>query len=218
MIAPAALHALHCRLLAAYGHQNWWPASSRFEVLVGAVLTQNTAWINVEKAIANLRAAGLLEAHKLLAVPTPELAAVIRPAGTFNIKAERLHALCRWFTEQGGFPELDTQPTPTLRMSLLAVRGVGRETADAMLLYAFQRPVFVVDAYTRRIFARLGLVEDEPHYETLRERVEDAAPDDTDWFNEMHALLVAHAKTHCRLRPHCTACPLRVDCPSADMF
>lgn len=215
MTDPGALRALQADLLTAYGPQHWWPATGRFEVLVGAVLTQNTAWTNVEKAIANLRAAGLLDAHALLAESTAALAAMIRPAGTFNVKAVRLHALCRWFSDHGGFAALDTWPTPKLRTQLLAVHGIGRETADAMLLYAFRRPVFVVDDYARRILGRLALIDGEPDYETLRADIEAAAPGETQWFNELHALLVAHAKAHCRTRPRCVDCPLRAQCPSA---
>lgn len=214
MIAAATLRQRQATLLAFYGPQDWWPATTRFEVLVGAVLTQNTAWTNVEKAIANLKAAGLLDAQALLALPEADLGQIIRPAGTYNVKAKRLQALCRWFVEQGGFEGLDTWSTPFLRAALLGVHGVGRETADAMLLYAFDRPVFVVDAYARRILGRLGLIEGEPDYETLRASVEDAAPGDTDWFNELHALLVTHGKVHCRPRPRCAGCPLAAVCPA----
>lgn len=210
---PAELRALQSRLLAAHGPQRWWPAETRFEVLVGAVLTQNTAWTNVEKAIANLRAAGLLEAGAILAAGE-RLPEAIRPSGTFNVKAERLRALCRWFVAGGGFAGLDARPTAELRHELLAVRGIGRETADAILLYAFERPVFVVDAYARRILGRLGLLAGEPGYEALRAAVEAAAPGETGWFNELHALLVAHAKAHCRSRPLCGGCALQPECPT----
>lgn len=214
-MSPQALGHLQARLLDTYGPQHWWPASGRFEVLAGAILTQNTAWTNVERAITNLCDSGALEPRAVLALPEPELAALIRPAGTFNVKARRLRALCHWFVVQGGFRALDGWPTAALRHGLLAVRGVGPETADAILLYAFDRPVFVVDDYTRRILARLGLLDEQPDYETLRARLEAAAPVDADWLNEMHALLVVHAKTYCRVRPRCADCVLRDGCPSA---
>ena len=156
------------RLFRAYGPQQWWPAETRFEVMVGAVLTQNTAWTNVEKAMDNLRRAGALEAERLVAMRGGRLAQLIRPSGCFNVKAGRLLNLCRWFHAGGGFPGLDPRPTAGLRESLLGVKGVGPETADDILLYAFQRPVFVIDAYTRRLLGALELGSGEEGYETLR--------------------------------------------------
>lgn len=206
------MHRLWSTLRDAHGAQNWWPADSRFEVLTGAVLIQNTAWTNVEKAIANLRSAGLLDAGAVLALPQSDLGQIIRPAGTFNVKAKRLQALCGWFHAEGGFEVLDTWSTAHLRTALLDVHGVGRETADAILVYAFQRPVFVVDAYARRIFGRFGLLPADLDYETLRASVENAVSVDADWFNEFHALLVAHAKVYCRARPRCMQCPLSRTC------
>jgi len=145
-------------LLAAYGPQHWWPGDTPFEVMVGAVLTQNTAWGNVEKAIANLKKNDALSAEAIVGCGHDRLAAWLKPSGYFNIKATRLQNFCRWYLAQGGFEALNQRPTDELRHGLLSVNGVGPETADDMLLYAFERPVFVIDAYTRRLFSRLGLV------------------------------------------------------------
>lgn len=210
------LRAVYRRLLAAYGPQGWWPADDGpFEVMVGAVLTQNTAWSNVERAIANLRAAGALDAEVLARAPRERLARWIRPAGYFNVKARRLQAFCRFYVAAGGLRALDALPTPALRARLLDVHGIGPETADDMLLYAFGRPVFVVDAYTRRLLVRLGLASGDEPYDAIRLGFERALGPDVPLYNEYHALVVAHAKAHCRVRPRCAGCPLRRLCPSA---
>jgi endonuclease-3 related protein len=209
------LRAVYRRLFDAYGAQHWWPAASRFEVLVGAVLTQNTAWVNVERALANLAAAELLDAERLLACETGHLAGLLRPSGYFNVKSRRLQRLCAWFVAAGGFATLDTWPTGRLRDALLAVHGIGPESADDILLYAFDRPVFVIDAYTRRLLARLGLADGREAYDLLRHAFERALGADVPLYNEYHALLVRHARQHCRPRPCCTGCPLRRLCPSA---
>jgi endonuclease-3 related protein len=205
------LMTLYRRLHKAYGEQHWWPAETRFEVLVGAVLTQNTAWTNVEKAIENLRLAGALETERLLALRSGRLARLVRPAGYFNVKAGRLLNLCRWFHDGGGFPGLDPRPTAALRESLLEVKGVGPETADDILLYAFQRPVFVIDSYTRRLLRTVGLLSGEEGYETLRGRFESRLPPDPALFNEYHALIVRHAKEKCSGTGRCRHC--RVESP-----
>lgn len=216
---PATLPWLNARLLAHFGPQHWWPAKSRFEVMVGAILTQNTAWSNVEKAIANLRRADLLSVDALLAVEPLELAEKIRPAGYFNVKTRRLQAFCRWYREQGAFAALQRLETGALRHALLSVHGIGPETADDILLYAFERPVFVIDAYTRRLFSRLALIGGDEPYEQLRAMVEacfGTTPAQVKLFNELHALIVAHAKDYCRKRPCCTGCPLARRCPSRE--
>ena len=202
-------------LLAHYGGQGWWPAESPFEVMVGAVLTQNTAWSNVERAINNLRTADCLAPESILACPTEHLASLIRPSGYFNVKARRLQNLCRWLLAEGGEPALRRRETMTLRRDLLALNGVGPETADDILLYAFERPVFVIDAYTRRIFARLGLAAGDEGYEVLRSHAEEVLQEETETMQELHALLVVHAKEHCRVRPRCSGCPLFNRCASA---
>ncbi len=210
------LERVYARLFEAYGPQHWWPAGDRFEVLVGAVLTQNTSWVNVERAIAALSGASLLAPDALLEVDDTALAECIRPAGYFNVKTRRLKALAEWFVDAGGFAVLDKQSTPALREALLSVHGVGPETADDILLYAFERPVFVIDAYTRRIFARLvAAAEPGKDYEAWRAFFEAHLKPDTVLFNEYHALLVAHAKAHCLTRPVCAGCALADGCRSA---
>jgi endonuclease-3 related protein len=207
------LRKVYQLLLGAYGRQHWWPAKSRFEVMVGAVLTQNAAWSNVERAIANLRAADWLRPHPIAAAAPAALAELIRPAGYFNVKARRLQSFCRFLLEQGGEGALAARPTAELRAQLLRVHGVGPETADDMLLYAFERPVFVIDAYTRRIFARLGLIAGDEGYEGLRADFEAALGPDAPLYNEYHALIVRHAKEACRKRPGCGGCRLQGLCP-----
>jgi endonuclease-3 related protein len=180
--------------------------------MVGAILTQNTAWTNVEKAIAALKARDRLSPQAILAARRDRLAQWIRPSGYFNIKSERLRQFCRWYQDQGGWEVLCRRDTQALRRELLAVKGVGPETADDMLLYAFERPVFVIDAYTRRIFSRLGLVEENEGYEALRARFEEGLEPDVALFNEYHALIVQHGKEVCRKRPRCGDCELARDC------
>lgn len=204
------------RLLTHHGPQHWWPGETPFEVMVGAVLTQNTAWKNVERAIANLKAAGMLTAEAIAGASPAELATLIRPSGCFNVKAARLQAFCRWYLQHGGLARLRRWPTGRLRAALLDVHGIGPETADDILLYAFDRPVFVIDAYTRRIFARLGLVAAEAPYERLREAFERALGPEPRLFNEYHALIVAHGKDVCRPQPRCGLCCLRARCPAAN--
>jgi len=204
------------RLLAAYGPQHWWPANTPFEVMVGAVLTQNTAWMNVERAIANLMAAGRLTCQGILTLPDEALAELIRPAGYFNVKARRLKALCAFLAEQGvaAQPERlrELAPLPELRRRLLAVHGVGEETADSILLYALGLPIFVVDAYTRRIFSRLGLIAGSEAYGHIQQGFMAQLPQEVRLFNEYHALIVHLGKSVCRPRPRCGECPLRDIC------
>ncbi len=202
-------------LFAHYGPRHWWPADSPFEVMVGAVLTQNTAWTNVERALARVKGVVALEAAPMAALPVDVLADALRPAGYYNVKARRLQALCRWVVDQGGMGALHGMETRPLRAGLLNVHGVGPETADDMVLYAFGRPVFVIDAYTRRLFARLGFVRNQESYEGLRARFERALPRDPVLYNEYHALIVEHAKTTCRTRPLCQNCILRPRCAAA---
>lgn len=215
LLPPERLLALYERMLAAYGPQHWWPAESPFEVMVGAVLTQNTAWGNVEKAIVNLKGAGLLDPVALASADPVQVAGAIRPAGYFNVKTRRLQAFCHFLIGRGGEAALAALDTPHLRHELLAVHGVGPETADDMLLYAFHRPVFVIDAYTRRLLSRNGLIGGEEGYETLRHGFEAALPPDVPLYNEYHALIVRHAKEACRKKPQCACCCLGRDCPAA---
>lgn len=203
---------LYRTLLRSYGPQGWWPAEGAFEMMIGAILIQHTAWNNAEKALDNLRAAGLFDARRLKKISRTRLTNMIRPAGMFNVKADRIKHFLSWYQSQGEIEALQKLPTPTLRKKLLTVKGIGRETADDILVYAFHRPVFVVDAYTRRIFQRLGLSPDDENDEDLRARVESVMPEDALKLGEFHALLVAHAKAACRSRPSCEACCLRHSC------
>lgn len=209
----ATLVQIYHRLLDTYGKQNWWPADSVFEVVVGAVLTQNTAWGNVEKAIDNLRSGKVLDAELIVALSDKKLAQLIKPSGYFNIKAQRLKNVCCWFMDNVSNGNIDTIGTVQLRQSLLQVNGVGPETADDILLYAFSRAVFVIDSYTRRIFSRLGLVDAEHGYEELRSFFERHLDADVAVFNEYHALIVLHAKERClKKNPPCEGCCLSVLC------
>jgi endonuclease III related protein len=214
--AQAPLREIFERLLANHGPQHWWPAETPFEVMVGAILTQNTAWTNVEKALDQVRARRIaLTPAALLALPEPELAVLLRPVGYFNVKAARVRAFCAALCEAGGEAGLAVLDTSGLRARLLAMHGIGPETADDMLLYAFERPVFVIDAYTRRLFARLGLIAGGEPYEVLRAWFEQALGPDAALYNEYHALIVRQAKELCRARrPLCGECALRELCPS----
>ena len=211
------MNRLYTRLLQAYGPQGWWPAESSFEVMVGAILTQNTTWVQVIRAIDRLRDEALLAPTALLDLSVDALAERIRPAGYPNVKARRLQALCQWLVRSGGLSALAECATDTLRADLLAVHGVGPETADSILLYALARPVFVIDAYTRRILSRCGYIEGREPYETLRRKVESGlrTADPVADYNELHALIVQHGKIACRPRPRCEACILRTDCAAA---
>ena len=197
-------------LLEAYGPQHWWPAESPLEVLVGAVLTQNTNWQGVEKAMASLKLHNLLNSHKLQAIPTEDLARLIKPAGYYNLKAHRLKNLIAFVTEaySGDLETMGQAETDRLRKELLAVNGVGPETADSILLYALEKPVFVVDTYTYRIMSRHGLVGEEVSYDELQQLFIQHLPVEVKLFNEYHALLVRVGKLHCRRQPHCQGCPL----------
>ena len=209
---PRTARSLHDRLLERYGGQGWWPADTPFEVVVGAVLTQNAAWTNVEYALANLRAAGALTPGGILALSPRKLGTLIRPSGYYNVKAKRLQSVCRFVRDHGGVEALAQWGTHELREALLAVHGIGRETADDILLYGFHRPVFVIDAYTRRIFSRLGHFDGGEGYEALRAAFERALPEDPELYKEYHALIVRHAKEACAVKPRCGVCCLRRRC------
>ncbi len=213
----ASLRQTYRRLLTTHGPQHWWPGDGAFEIMVGAVLTQNTAWTNVEKAIVNLKRARALTPGAIVEAPHKKLAAWLRPSGYFNIKAQRLKSMGRWLVGQGGVRKLARMNTHDLRAALIAVHGIGPETADDIVLYAFHRPVFVIDAYTRRIFARLGLVKGDEGYETLRHLFENNLKPDVRLFNEYHALIVRHGKDVCRKRPLCVTCCLADVCPSCSV-
>jgi endonuclease-3 related protein len=202
-------------LFGHYGPQHWWPGDTPFEIMVGAILTQNTAWSNVERAIGNLVAKNKLQPRAIIKARHDHLANWLRPSGYFNIKARRLKSFCRWYVGAGEYAGLDRLETAALRAALLGVKGIGPETADDILLYAFGRPVFVIDAYTRRLFARLGLFTGTEDYDTLRLGFERVLGPDVDLFNEYHALIVRHAKEVCRVKPDCQRCVLATACPQA---
>lgn len=204
------LREFHDAMLAALGPQHWWPAETPLEVIVGAILTQNTAWRNVERAIANLRGAGCLDWGRLRDLDEESLAALIQPAGTFRVKARRLKTFVTWLWDRydGDLDRMFATSDGALREELLAISGIGRETADAILLYAGGKPSFVVDAYTYRILRRHRLLDDDADYEQIKELFESHLPTDAALFNEYHALLVAVGKTHCRRRARCEGCPL----------
>jgi endonuclease-3 related protein len=193
-----------------FGPQEWWPAETTLEVMVGAILTQNTNWRNVEKAIANLKRGDLLSLDRLCTVSATVLAQELRPAGYFNIKARRLKNLIHFVMEQykGDLSRFLQDDTQTMREGLLSVKGVGPETADSILLYAAHRPVFVIDSYTHRILNRHGLSEDQATYHELQELFVDHLPEDYNLFNEFHALIVQTGKNYCRRKPLCDRCPL----------
>ncbi|MGG1690610.1 endonuclease III domain-containing protein [Heyndrickxia ginsengihumi] len=201
---------IYDRLFHYYGPQNWWPAETVFEMMIGAILVQNTSWRNVEKALLALKPYIRPERIERLAVD--ELAQLIRPSGFFNIKAKRIKSFLQWFQsyhyELDKIKKLDRQ---SLREELLNIHGIGRETADVLLLYAFDKPIFVVDAYARRILYRIGF--DMPtSYDSFRRKVENELPNNLALYNEFHALIVEHAKEHCKAVPICEDCPLTVIC------
>lgn len=206
----ATLTEVYDRLYRAYGPQYWWPGDSPLEIMVGAVLVQNTSWKNVEKAIANLKEHDLLDPHALCRTPAEELEEVVRPAGYFRVKARRLRSLMEFFVDRfgGSVEAMFSSELSVLRDELLAVHGIGPETADSILLYAGGLPVFVVDTYTHRVFARHGWIGFEADYYELQDHFQSGLPDDAALFNEYHALLVRLGHRHCRKTPKCDGCPL----------
>ena len=203
-------------LLTHYGPLHWWPAETPFEVCVGAILTQNTNWGNVEKAIENLKREKLLTARALRDIPGERLAVVIRPAGFFNVKAVRLKSFVDWLFEKhgGSLERMFSTDWRELREDLLTVKGIGRETCDSILLYAGHKPTFVVDAYTVRLFSRLGLISGDAGYEEVRSLFMENLPGDAELYNQYHALIVRHGKDHCRKKPRCPGCPIGHLCRS----
>lgn len=201
---------IYNRLYEAYGPQNWWPADTPLEVMVGAVLTQNTSWRGAAQAVANLKREGVLGIADLQALDSGKLAELIRPAGYFNVKARRLKNLIGFAAEafNGDLKAVSRLSTSELREQLLGVHGVGPETADSILLYAFQRPIFVVDAYTRRVMSRHGLIHQAAGYDLLQQLFMEHLAHDASLFNEYHALLVRVGKERCKRKPRCRGCPL----------
>ena len=205
------IKSIYRNLFRAFGPQHWWPGESPFEVAVGAILTQNTNWGNVERAIGNLKSANGLNATTLAEMSAQRLADLIRPAGYFNIKAKRLKAFLHFLVTRYGasMKRMATRNAGDLREELLSVHGIGPETADSILLYAVGRPVFVIDAYTKRVLSRHGIMDHNRSYEEFQELFHATIPRDVRLFNEYHALFVKVGKEYCKPRPRCAECPLR---------
>lgn len=197
-------------LFNAFGPQYWWPGDTPFEVAVGAILTQNTNWGNVEKAINNMKAAGALSARKIHEMPMSRLAALIRPAGYFNVKAKRLKAFINFLMEnyQGSIKRMKEEEIHALREKLLSVNGIGPETADSILLYALGKPIFVIDAYTKRVLSKHRIMDHDKSYEDFQALFHSSLERDVKLYNEYHALFVRVGKTFCRPKPQCDECPL----------
>ena len=195
-----------------FGDLHWWPADSPFEVMVGAILTQNTAWTNVEKAISALKDRNLLSPAALFRVDEEILAEIIRPSGYYHVKAKRLKSLVLFLFEEysGNIEQMYAETLPVLREKLLGVQGIGPETADSILLYACRKPVFISDAYTQRILRRHGLIPEDTDVTQIRTLFMTHLPHNASLFNQFHALLVYTGKTFCRKIPKCIPCPLRI--------
>lgn len=201
---------IYHRLLSFFGEQGWWPAETPFEVVVGAILTQNTAWRNVERAIENLKEAGVLTPQGLHRITEKRLARLIRPSGYYNVKAKRLKGLMEFL--EGGYggdlQRMFSEPISSLRGKILMVKGVGSETADSILLYAGEKPIFVIDAYTKRVLSRHGMITDGASYGDIQDLFMRSLPLDVSLYQEYHALFVRLAKTFCKTKPLCMGCPL----------
>jgi endonuclease III related protein len=205
----ALLKKIYRCLWDAFGPQHWWPGDTPFEIIVGAILTQNTNWTNVEKAIAHLKKAKLLSAQALWDVPEKKLATLIKPAGYYNIKARRLKNFLRFLFERyhGDLKAMGRIPVDVLRKELLEINGIGPETADSILLYVFGKPVFVVDAYTKRLLSRHGVAFEKSVYSDIQKMFMENLENNAGLFNEYHALIVRLGKEFCRTRPLCSQCP-----------
>jgi endonuclease-3 related protein len=202
---------IYSKLYKALGPQHWWPGDTPFEVAVGAILTQNTNWENVEKAIINLKREKKLSSKALQKISHKELASLIKPAGYFNIKADRIKHFITFLSDRygGSMKKMKAVEKQHMREGLLGVKGIGPETADSILLYALEKPVFVVDAYTKRILSRHGLASERSSYHELQDIFHDNLQHDVKLFNEYHALFVVLGKDHCRPKPRCEGCPLQ---------
>lgn len=206
------LEAIYDKLYRHFGPQSWWPGDTPFEVIVGAILTQNTNWQNVSRAIDNLKEAKVLTPQKLYSLPIAKLAQLIRPSGYFNIKAKRLKEFLNFLFEnyEGNLKKMFGRPLEDLRKEILSVKGIGPETADSILLYAGGLPIFVVDAYTKRIFSRQKLLSEEADYHTVQKIFTENLKKDVQLFNEYHALIVRLGKDFCKkTKPKCEICPIR---------
>ncbi|UJS16523.1 MAG: endonuclease III domain-containing protein [Candidatus Jettenia sp.] len=211
MSKAKVLLQIYQKMFDTLGPQYWWPGETPFEIIVGAILTQNTSWSNVEKAIRNLKNTGKLTPEAIHELNVIELSQLIRPSGFFNVKARRIKTFMDWlFSDYGGsLSRLFAQDLQTLRSELLAVKGIGPETADSILLYAGNLPTFVVDTYTYRIFSRHGFIPEESSYDEIKSLFEENLPKDVKLFNEYHALLVNIGKMFCKPKKFCEQCPLK---------
>lgn len=205
------LKEIYHRLSLSFGQQHWWPGDTPFEIIVGAILTQNTNWGNVEKAIVNLKKARCLNPSALHKLSARKLAVLVKPSGFFNIKAKRLKNFMDFlFNEYGGrVSNMRKEQLPVLRKKILSVNGIGPETADSILLYALNKPIFVVDAYTKRVFSRHNILEHNTDYHDVQKVFMDGLKKNVKLFNEYHALIVRIGKEFCRPKPLCGKCPLR---------
>ena len=210
MTMQTFIQSAYDTLFDRWGQQHWWPARTRLEMMIGAILTQNTAWTNVEKAIVNLRKNGALDFNTLTAAPEKQIAEWIRPAGYFNQKARYIKCMVVTirYDFDGSLNKLFELDTSTLRKTLLSWNGIGPETADSILLYAVKRPIFVVDTYTKRFLARHSMCNKKASYDSIANFFTDNLPEDAQLFNEYHALIVKLGKEHCNSRPKCNGCPL----------
>jgi endonuclease-3 related protein len=212
--SDASLLRIYDRLRDHFGPAGWWPGETPFEVCVGAILVQNTAWTNAAKALAVLRRRGLLEFAALRRLTAARIGPLIRSSGYYRVKARRLHAFLRFLDARyGGRVEaMRREERWQLRAALLEVPGVGRETADSIALYAAGQPLFVIDAYTRRVFARLGLLRGDEPYDALQRFFMEKLPQRAELYNDFHAQIVTLGKEFCRVRPRCSLCPLTEIC------
>ncbi|MDI6739369.1 MAG: endonuclease III domain-containing protein [Candidatus Edwardsbacteria bacterium] len=210
MRATADLTGIYRALFKRFGPQHWWPGDSPFEVMVGAILTQNTNWKNVALAIGNLKKNGCLDPRRISELTKKRLAKLIKPSGFFNQKAGYIRDFCAYYSARYGNDEARMRSVTTgkLRRELLELKGIGPETADSILLYALGKPVFVIDAYTKRVFSRHGLFPENARYDEWQGFFMSGLPKSAKLYNEYHALIVRLAKEHCRVKPDCTACPL----------
>ncbi len=205
---------IYSKLYSHFGHQHWWPGDTPFEVIVGAILTQNTSWKNVERAIENLKNESVLSPEGIRSVPVERLETLLVPSGFFKIKTKRLKHFVDFLFERyrGDLDKLLSLELELLREELLGVNGIGKETADSIVLYAAEKPSFVVDAYTRRVFERLGILEKDVEYDEIKQYFEENLPEEVKIYNEFHAFIVALAKDVCKKKPVCKMCPLQDMC------
>lgn len=201
---------IYYKLFDYFGPQQWWPAETKLEIIIGAILVQNTTWHNASKAITNLKP--VLQLDKLIAMPLDQLAQLIRPSGFYNLKAARIANFLNWFQQyEFNFSKLAYFDTDQLRQKLLSVNGIGRETADVILLYVFERPAFIADAYARRLITRLG--KNVPKgYDNFKKVVEENVNLTVQQYNEFHALIIVQGQTFCKATPQCNCCPLATLC------